>query len=389
VAARLCRSARRPVEFAAVRAIPENEEIEVTLQDLAERDLAGWPQMPGRLLLVLAPDRGIDIEVAAGVADRATGEPLRPGSRFRIASVTKSFVGAATLRLVEDGELSLEAPLDELLPREYLDVLRRGDYDTTAITLRHLLAHTSGIYDFAASAYDPSIPDSFDDAIAKDPTHRWTRMEQIEFAMKHGKPYGPPGAFFAYSDTNACLVGEILERQTGLDMGAALRKILDYERLGLRSTWLESIEPEPDTPPQLSHQYEADVDVAGIDPSVDLYGGGGLMSTCRDLAAFFRALLRDEIFRRPETLATMLTTSADVPASSDTGLDDSPANSALYIFKTELDGATWWGHDGYWGTAAFTSPERDVTIVAGNQQAKMPKGFRRTEIVERASGLIG
>ena len=113
------------------------------------------------------------------------------------------------------------------------------------------------------------------------------------------------------------------------------------------------------------------------------------MSTCRDLATFFRALLHGEVFSKPETLATMLTTSEDVPRSPETGLEDSPADAGLYIFKAELDGATWWGHDGYWGTAALTCPERDVTIVAGNQQAKMPKEFRRSEIIERASGLIG
>jgi len=369
--------------------VPQNEEFAGALQELVESDLAAWPQMPARLLLVLAPERGIDVEVAAGVADRATGEALRAGSRFRLASVTKSFVGAATLRLVEDEELSLDATLDDLLPREYLDALQRGGYDAGAITLRHLLAHTSGIYDFAASAYDPSIPYSFDDAIARDPTHRWTRMEQIEFAMTHGKPYGPPGAFFAYSDTDACLVGKILERKTRLDLGAAMRTLLDYERLGLRSTWLESIEPEPDELPQLSHQYEADVDVAGIDPSVDLYGGGGLMSTCRDVATFFRALLQGDVFRKPETLATMLTTSEAVPSSPETALEDSPADAGLYIFKADLDDATWWGHDGYWGTTAFTCPERDVTIVAGHQQAKMPMEFLRAEIVERASRLIG
>jgi D-alanyl-D-alanine carboxypeptidase len=366
-----------------------SDDAAAALQDLAERDLAAWPQMPARLLLVLAPERDIDVEVAAGVANRETGETLRPGSRFRIASVTKSFVGAATLRLVEDGELSLAQNLDDVLPADYLDALRSGGYDTASITLRHLLAHTSGIYDFAASAYDPSIPDSFDDAISKDPMHRWTRMEQIEFAMTHGKPYGPPGAFFAYSDTNACLVGEILERRTGLDMGAAMRTLLEYDRLGLEATWLESIEPEPEPLPQLSHQYEADVDIAGIDPSVDLYGGGGLMSTCRDIAVFFRALLHGEVFREKATLATMLTTSEDVPRSPDTGLDDSPADAGLYIFRAKLDGATWWGHDGYWGTTAFTCEERDVTIVAGHQQAKMPKDFRRNEIVEEASRLIG
>jgi D-alanyl-D-alanine carboxypeptidase len=381
------RAPRSLVEFAAVRA--DSGEIESALQDLVERDLAAWPQMPARLLLVLAPERDVDVEVAAGVADRETGESLRPGSRFRIASVTKSFVGAATLRLVEERELSLTSRLDGVLPGDYLDVLRKGGYDTGAITLRHLLAHTSGIYDFAASAYDPSIPDSFDDAIAREPMRRWTRMEQIEFAMTHGKPYGPPGAFFAYSDTNACLVGEILERATGLGLGEAMRTLIDYERLGLTSTWLESLEPEPEELPQLSHQYEADVDVAGIDPSVDLYGGGGLMSTCRDIALFFRALLGGGVFAKPETLVTMLTTSEGVPLSPETGLEDSPAVAGLYIFKAELDGSIWWGHDGYWGTTAFTCPERDLTIVAGHQQAKMPKAFERTDIIESASALIG
>jgi D-alanyl-D-alanine carboxypeptidase len=352
-------------------------ELTTRLQDLAERELSTWPEMPACLLHVLAPRRGIDVEVAAGLADVATGEPLHPGSRFRTASVTKPFVAAATLRLVEQGMLGLGGPLDALLPDEYVDVLRGGGYDTAAITLRHLLTHTSGIYDFAASAYDPTIPDNFDMAIARDPMRRWTRMEQIEFAMEHGTPYGPAGAFFAYSDTNACLVGEILERSTGLDMGAAMRELVGYERLELRHTWLESIEPEPSDLPQLSHQYEGEVDVIGIDPSVDLYGGGGLMSTCRDLATFFRALLRGEVFERPETLATMTETLGDVPRSPNTALEDDPRNAAMYLFRAEIGEETWWGHDGWWGTTAFTCPATDVTIVAGHQQAKMPDEYSR------------
>ena len=88
---------------------------EAELRTLAERDLAAWPTMPARLLHVLAPGLGLDVEVAAGDADVATREPLRPGARFRIASVTKTFVGAAALRLVEDGRLSLDSSLDELL----------------------------------------------------------------------------------------------------------------------------------------------------------------------------------------------------------------------------------------------------------------------------------
>ncbi len=94
------------------------------LQALADRDVERWPPMPGRLIHVLAPERGIDLEVAAGLADRATGEPLVPGSRFRIASVTKPFVGAAALRLVEAGRVDLDASLDVLLAEETTEILR-------------------------------------------------------------------------------------------------------------------------------------------------------------------------------------------------------------------------------------------------------------------------
>ena len=62
-----------------------------------------------------------------------------------------------------------------------------------------------------------------------------------------------------------------------------------------------------------------------IDPSVDLYGGGGLVSTCADLAKFFRALLlRGEVFDSPATLVTMTTRLQDVPASERLATGDDP-----------------------------------------------------------------
>src|SRR5207248_302335 len=63
-------------------------------QRLVDADVAAWPQMPGRLLHVLAPGVGVDLEVAAGTQELGDG-PLEPGSRFRIASVTKPFVATA------------------------------------------------------------------------------------------------------------------------------------------------------------------------------------------------------------------------------------------------------------------------------------------------------
>jgi D-alanyl-D-alanine carboxypeptidase len=356
-----------------------------------DRDANNYPRMPGRLLHVLT-SRG-PIEVAAGLADVSTREPLLPGSRFRIASVTKTFVSAASLRLVEQDRLRLDDPIDELLPAPYPEVLSAGGYRPEAITLRHLLTHTSGVYDFAADAYDPAITDGFGQAAMAEPGRRWSRLEQVRFAMDHGRPYGDPGAVYGYSDTGACLVGEILERTTGNTMGGAIRELCGLDRLGLAHTYHESVEPEPPDIPPLAHQYEGEFDVARFDASVDLWGGGGLMSTCGDLARFLRALLGGDVFERPETLELMCTRSERVPAleaspTAKTDLSDDPTTAGMFIHRAEFGGRAFWGHGGYWGTIAFTNPDLDLTVVAQHGQAHMPEGFDRYSIVSDVMRIL-
>jgi D-alanyl-D-alanine carboxypeptidase len=384
VRARVVAGAVTPDRLVASGAV----DLEAPLQRLVEDDLVAWPTIPARLLHVLAPRLGLDVEVAAGVADLSTREPVRPGSRFRIASVTKPFVAAATLRLVEEGRLHLDETVDVLLAGGYDELLGSGGYDTGSITLRHLLTHTSGIYDFAADAYGGTVEPGFQREVHRDPKRRWTRFEQIHFAVTNGHPYGAPGTVFGYSDTGACLVGEILERTTGVTMGAAIRLLVGYERLGIVHTWQETIEPEPPDLPPLSHQYEDEFDVADMDASVDLYGGGGLMSTCRDLARFFRALLSGNVLHDPSSLEAMTTTLAGVPSADDAGWEEDPSTSGMFLFRREIGGHTWWGHGGYWGTAAYTCPERDVTIVGGHQRSNMPDRFDRLEIFEKAFSML-
>ena len=170
-------------------------------------------------------------------------------------------------------------------------------------------------------------------------------------------------------------------------MGAAIRELVGYERLGLTTTWQETIEPEPENLPPLSHQYEGEFDVADMDASVDLYGGGGLISTCADLARFFRALLRDDVFHQPQTLATMTTTLRGVPRAPLTS-EDPVDNAAMFLFRVEMGGEVWWGHDGYWGTSAYSCPTRDVTIVAGHQRSDMPDAFDRMAIFTDALAVL-
>ena len=82
-------------------------------------------------------------------------------------------------------------------------------------------------------------------AVNADPAKRWTRLEQVRFAMDHGAPVGEPGAVYAYSDTGYGLLGEIIERATGAPLADAYRTLLDFEGLHLDATYLESLEPAP------------------------------------------------------------------------------------------------------------------------------------------------
>ncbi|MEA2597855.1 MAG: D-alanyl-D-alanine carboxypeptidase [Thermomicrobiales bacterium] len=115
---------------------------------------------------------GLDWSGTAGVFDRSGAQPLTPNATFRIASNTKTFTAAATPRLVEDGKLELDLPIADLLPAEYLQALQGGGYDPEAITLQHLLAHTSRLHDYAEDA-------AFQETVFAEPQKRWTRLEQV------------------------------------------------------------------------------------------------------------------------------------------------------------------------------------------------------------------
>src|SRR5262245_42931121 len=153
----------------------------------AHRDAAA----PGIAATVLAP--GVRWSGAVGRIRRGGG-PLRPFTPFRIASNTKTFTAAAVLRLAEQHRLRLSDPLTRRLPAAYVSELRAGGYDPAHITVEQLLRHQAGLRDYAT---DPG----YVAAVGAHPRMRWTRLEQVRFAMRLGPPLFAPGTRFAYSDT--------------------------------------------------------------------------------------------------------------------------------------------------------------------------------------------
>lgn len=131
--------------------------------------------------------------IAAGLADIPAGRAMRPDDRFRVASITKTFVAAVVLQLVKEHRLALDRPIAGLLPEP---VPNAG-----LITVRELLDHTSGLFEYSNS---PRF----------DPGATYTPAQLIALGVEQ-PPYFPPGTGFYYSSTNYIVLGEIVHQVTG------------------------------------------------------------------------------------------------------------------------------------------------------------------------------
>jgi D-alanyl-D-alanine carboxypeptidase len=337
-------------------------------QDVLDAEVAATPSVPGEVLFVRAP--GVDFAGASGYFDRERRVPLEPDDGFRIASNTKTFTAAAVLRLVEDGRIGLDDAIANHLSPGATAELARDGYDTAAITVRQLLTHTSGIYDYASD-------DAYEAAVVTEPQKRWTRDEQVRFAVDHGHPLSGPGAEAHYSDTGYVLLGEIIERTTGQPLPAAYRTLLGFDRLGLDHTYFETLEPTPPGVGAPAHQYVGDIDFATADPSFDLYGGGGLVSTMADLATFYKALFTGRVFDEPSTLATMLR-QPDARGARGFGMG---------IFRATIAGEDCWGHSGFWGSDVEYCPDARLTIVRAINQAFPAEDFDSARLEQRVARI--
>ncbi|MEN8006603.1 MAG: serine hydrolase domain-containing protein [Candidatus Krumholzibacteriota bacterium] len=302
---------------------------------------AANPAAPGIVVHVESPSRGLDWTAAVGTAAKNPGGDLTAAHTFRIASNTKTYVAAAVLRLAETGRLSLDDSLDRHLSPDQRALLDGDVYDLEAMTIGQVLCHTSGLFDHPA---DPR----YEQAVLADPHHGWTRLEQITRCVEWGDPVGAPGEKFSYSDTGYIILGGIIERKTGRNLGAAVRDLLGFEELGLDTTWWEILEEQPAAAGPRAHQFYGDLDTFDWNPSLDLYGGGGLVCDVRDLAVFMRLLLQGKVLQQDSSLAAM------------TG--GGTAEYRLGLSATDFGDHLGWGHTGFWNTFVFHVPALDLTV---------------------------
>lgn len=311
--------------------------------------------VPGALVLVRDGDR--TVRLASGYGDLARRTPMRVTDRFRIGSDTKTFVATVVLQLVGERKLSLEDTVERRLP----GLVPNGRH----ITVRQLLNHTSGLYDYAE--------DKAFLAQLENPSKVWAPRALVKIAMQH-KPLFPPGRRWSYSNTGYTLLGLIVEEATGNTLGTELRKRI-FEPLSLHAT---SFDTKPRIVGPHAHGYTKGLgnrryDISVVSPS--LFGAAGaIVSTASDLARFHRARVRGRLLQ-PDLLVAMHTTVPVTPQQQ----------YGLGVIRTRFRCATFWGHGGEtFGYQSFTDTSSDgkrqvVIMINADETARTPRADNAIE----------
>ncbi|MFF1510081.1 serine hydrolase domain-containing protein [Streptomyces sp. NPDC058326] len=313
---------------------------------------------PGVIALMRLGDR--TVAHRAGVADTSTGRPPRTTDHMRIASVAKAFSGAVALRLVDRHKLDLDDTIGERLPS-----LPAAWHQ---VTLRQLLAHTSGLPDFSTAP-------SFVEIVRADPRHRFDSRRLLDFIADEGLRF-PPGSQYHYSNSDNIAVALMAEAVTGEPYERLLDKLV-YRPLDLRETslpqghrlprpYLHGYDVTPPAPPE---------DISEVLGASGVWASGGIVSTPEDLSAFARAWAGGRGFLSEETRRRQR---SFIPGAASEPAGPGVNAGGLAIFRYTTRCGTVYGHTGnfpgYTQLAVGTADgERALTFSISTQTSKSLK----------------
>ncbi|WP_367136795.1 MULTISPECIES: serine hydrolase domain-containing protein [Streptomyces] len=292
---------------------------------------AGIPGVLGQ-----ARDAGGTWQGSAGVADVDTGRARLPQDRFRIGSVSKVFTSVVLLQLEAEGKLRLDDSVDRWLP----GVVRGNGHDGRKITVRQLLNHTSGIYNYTE---DPGLQKLLGPGFLEHRYDTHTPGDLVKTAMGH-TPNFRPGEGWHYSNTNYILAGMIVEKVTGHAYADEIQRRV-IRPLGLRATTLPGTSAKMPDPHGTAYSkvLSADpatkpIDATELNPS---WGGaaGEIISTTGDLNRFYGALIGGKLLPRAQQreLRTTVSTRGEMPG----------VRYGLGVAEMPLScGVTVWSHSG-------------------------------------------
>ena len=257
----------------------------------------------------LAVENGDSSLSAVAVAGPAgpDGAPLRPDTPFYYTSVTKLYTATALMQLWEQSRVDLDASISTYLPTERTTGLHRlGGVDrSAAITVRHLLSHTSGLPDYFLGTAPGQK--SFADRIEEGDFSY--SIDEVLDTVRRLTPHFPPQDPAAarqrarYSDTNFQLLGAIVAEVTGRTYQQAVKTQI-LKPLGLDDTWFAG-QPRGVRPRTAAAMWSRDTVLDRPQAMASMAPDGGLIGTVADALVFLKALVAGKLFRQQDTLAHM------------------------------------------------------------------------------------
>ncbi|GIG88615.1 serine hydrolase domain-containing protein [Plantactinospora endophytica] len=233
----------------------------------------------------------------AGTADLATGAPVPRDGYFRMGSNTKTFAAVVVLQLVGEGRLRLDDTVERWLP----GLVTGNGNDGRRITVRQLLQHTSGLYNYTWDLPGLSSAEGY----ARHRFDHYDPEELVALALAH-PPNFAPGTSWDYSNTNYILAGMLIERVTGRTWAVELRNRV-LRPLGLTETSSPGDRahlPEPHAKGYQQWEPGGPLDDTTRFNTTMAYAAGDLVSTPSDLVRFWQALHQGRLLA-PAQLAEM------------------------------------------------------------------------------------
>ncbi|WP_042143685.1 MULTISPECIES: serine hydrolase [unclassified Pseudoalteromonas] len=300
--------------------------------------------VPGIILLVNTPDR--EFIGSAGVSDIENQTPMQTSDTFHIASTGKVFIGLLAAQLHQDGLLNLDDTLDTWLPSDLLTKIQYSD----KITLRQLLNHSSGIYNYGDT-------DKWKEDALANPEQEKGNAELVEYALNKPAEF-EPGTGWHYSNTNYNLAGMILDTVLGSQNAYEMRdRILsplsleDTFSVGVENNMIELIPGYETINGQ--HFNTKDLNLKYTSAAAPI------ASSVSDVAHFTRSMFKDPNFINDDIRDLMWGTDSLVK-------DKNNENYGLGMSQLKHNGANVYFHSG--GNPGYSSENfyfeaQDISIV--------------------------
>ncbi|KDA05099.1 beta-lactamase [Microbacterium sp. CH12i] len=341
---------------------PEGElpnDLQAELQQVIDTTMAEYG-VPGAAVGVWIPGEGSWTSLT-GFSDIAAQAPIDPDMTWPLRSVTKSYTVTLILQLVDERKVSLDDTIDQ-----YVDNITNGDQ----ITIRQLAEMSSGNHDYTNT-------DGFGEAYSEDDSRVFTLGDLNGFAVDQPELFAP-GDQKVYINANTNLLGAVVEKATGQEIGDVLAERI-LEPLGQTGTqYLIDASKWSEHP--LGYAI-SDGEQTVQNDNMSIYGAAGSMVSTLDDARVWAEVLASGSLLEPATQTERM---------QGAPLDEGPPYDIYAMGMGETNG--WWGHNGEglgFTVAVFHQPESGASIVVFmNESNVVPLAHPADQTFRRIADIL-